>query len=488
MRRLCQISVAMTACLLARPVLSDEARSNDHLRLIVETDAGGDPDDEQSLVRFLLYANEWDVEGIIANRRQVLRPENHNQHNTGFDIVRSFIDAYEQVYPRLKEHDERFPTPERLHDRTVAGYDDTDDAVRLIIQAVDGDDPRPVWFLNWGTNAGSAESNLKRALDRILAERGREGYARFKRRILLSSDDQFGEHTTRIEPLWRLWVYPFYPNMDGGRWYHRFGPLTAQAGGFDLERDVRSNHGPLGALYPTNTTIVQKEGDSLTFLYLIPTGMNDPLQPSWGSWAGRFGVRGQRQPSNENYYWAGERDTWRGSTNRDNTLKRWAADLQNDFLARMDWCVRPFAEANHPPHVVLNDDFSHRPLIIDVPAGTSAHLSCMGSSDPDGDDVTYEWFIYSEPGTYRGNLELDAGGQEVDFVVPRNAQGATIHLVVAVQDRGEPPLTRYRRAVLRGTRPVVSTLCRLSLPADRGKWYRPQRAFVNDTKSRGSGE
>ena len=38
------------------------------LRVIVETDAGGDPDDEQSQVRFLLYANEWDVVGIIANR------------------------------------------------------------------------------------------------------------------------------------------------------------------------------------------------------------------------------------------------------------------------------------------------------------------------------------------------------------------------------------------------------------------------------------
>jgi hypothetical protein len=41
---------------------------SDRLRLMIETDAGGDPDDEQSLVRFLLYANEWDVEGIIARR------------------------------------------------------------------------------------------------------------------------------------------------------------------------------------------------------------------------------------------------------------------------------------------------------------------------------------------------------------------------------------------------------------------------------------
>lgn len=441
------------AALLAQAVGGAADDSHDRLRLIVETDAGGDPDDEQSLVRFLLYANEWDVEGIIANRREVRRPENHNPRNSGFEIVRGFIDAYDEVYPRLSEHDERFPTPEHLRDRTVAGYDDTDDAVRLIIEAVDRDDPRPVWFLNWGTDAGSAESNLKRALDRVLAQRGREGYAKFKRQVLLSSDDQFGEHTTRIEPLWRLWVYPFYPDMDGGRWYHRFGPLTAKAGGFDLERDVRTNHGPLGALYPTNTTIAEKEGDSLTFLYLIPTGLNNPLQPSWGSWAGRFGVRGPWRPPNDNYYWAGERDTWRGTTNRDNTLKRWAADLQNDFRARMDWCVRPRGEANHPPHVVLNGDRSARPLTIDVPAGTSTHLSCAGSSDPDGDELAYEWFIYPEPGTYRGRIDVGKMGSKVNFTVPSDADGATIHVVVAVRDRGEPPLTRYRRAVVRGTRP-----------------------------------
>ena len=49
---------------------------NTRLRLLIETDAGGDLDDEQSLVRFLLYANEWDVEGIIANRPVTRRPEN----------------------------------------------------------------------------------------------------------------------------------------------------------------------------------------------------------------------------------------------------------------------------------------------------------------------------------------------------------------------------------------------------------------------------
>jgi hypothetical protein len=453
MRALCLSLLATLGLALGLPsVARAEKLAADRLRLIVETDAGGDPDDEQSLVRFLLYANEWDVEGIIANRPHVRRPENRNRRDSGFAIISSFIDAYADVYPRLREHDERYPSPDELRKRTVAGYDDTDEAVRLIIKAVDRSDPRPVWFLNWGTDHGSAESNLKRALDRVLAERGKAGYAKFKQKILLCSDDQFGEHTKSIKPLWRLWVYPFYPNMDGGRWYHRFGPLTAKAGGFDLERDVRSGHGPLGALYPTNTGIQQKEGDSLTFLYLIPTGMNDPLHPSWGSWAGRFGERSDWKPPNANYYWAGERDSWKETTNRDNMLKRWAGDLQNDFRARMDWCVQPRAKANHPPRVLLNGDASQQILTIDAPAGKKVQLSAEGTADPDDDELTYEWFAYLEAGTYRGRLDLQANAPDIRFEVPPDAVGKTIHLIVAVRDRGAPPLARYRRAVLRGVR------------------------------------
>src|SRR5262245_32881050 len=80
-----------------------QVSADDRVRLIVETDAGGDPDDEQSLVRFLLHANEWDVEGIIANRPVTLRPENRNRHGSGFEIVREFIDAYADVHSRLSQ-------------------------------------------------------------------------------------------------------------------------------------------------------------------------------------------------------------------------------------------------------------------------------------------------------------------------------------------------------------------------------------------------
>ena len=69
--------------------------------------------------------------------------------------------------------------------------------MKLLIAAVDRDDPRPVWFSNWGTNDGTT-SSLQRALDRVLKERGPDGYARFKDRLRLCSDDLFGEHTTEL--------------------------------------------------------------------------------------------------------------------------------------------------------------------------------------------------------------------------------------------------------------------------------------------------
>jgi hypothetical protein len=423
--------------------------------VIIETDAGGDPDDEQSLVRFLLYADEWDIDGIIANRPDARDKENLNPERTGLGIVRRLVHAYGACYSNLVKHDSRYPKPELLLKRTVAGYEDHDDGVELIVAAVDADDPRPVWFSNWGTDHGSASSSLKRALDRVLKERGEKGYAAFKDRIRLSSDDQFGEHMTR-EPAFKLWVDTFRPELDNQRWYHRFSALTATAGGFDLERDVLTGHGPLGAIYPTNTTHAQKEGDTMSFLYLVPTGMNDPEQPTWGSWAGRYSLNPAFR--GKPYYWAHQADAWQGTTHRDNTLKRWAADLQNDFRARLDWCVKPHNEANHPPVIIVNDQAGKDMLHLSGGPGTTFVLDATGSSDPDGDELNLEWFIYPEAGTYSGDVKIrGAGTVKASLSVPDDAAGTTIHVILAVRDAGTPPLARYRRVVIKAT-------------ASTGKW------------------
>jgi hypothetical protein len=281
----------VAAFLSLMSALAVHGQETQRLRIIIETDAGGDPDDEQSLVRFLLYVNEWDVEGIIANRPEARDGENLNTERTGLAIVRRMVAAYGDCYDKLKQHDPRYPAPDQLMSRVVPGYDDREDGVRLIIAAVDRDEPRPVWFCNWGTDKGASVSCLKRALDQVRRKRGPDGYARFKSRLRLASDDQFDEHTAQIEPPFPLWVDTFRPEVNRQRWYHRFSALTATAGGFDIERDVRTGHGPLGALYPTNTTHKQKEGDSGSFVYLIPNGLSAPEQPGWGGWAGRYGPR-----------------------------------------------------------------------------------------------------------------------------------------------------------------------------------------------------
>src|SRR6516164_2065343 len=94
-----------------------QANARARLRLMIETDAGGDPDDEQSLVRFLLYVNEWDVEGIIANRPVAIDGENLTRERTGLGIVRRAVESYGQCQPNLAEHDDRYPTAEYLLQR-----------------------------------------------------------------------------------------------------------------------------------------------------------------------------------------------------------------------------------------------------------------------------------------------------------------------------------------------------------------------------------
>jgi hypothetical protein len=377
------------------------------------------------------------------------------------------------------KHDARYPKTEDLLRRTVSGYADSEDGVQLIVASVDSLDPRPVWYCDWGTEPISA-NNLKRVLDQILKERGPSGYEKFKNRLRIighndTGDKNFlGDHTARINPPFQLWVDTFSPPLDGKRWYHRFSALTAKAGGFDLQRDMLTGHGPLGKLYPTNTTHVQKEGDTATFLYLVPNGLSDPSQPSWGSWAGRYGLNEQFSKSDKTsaaqskvlkpvesvespqpvlstilkdrpYYWANQQDTWQGSTHRDNTLGRWAAHLQNDFRARLDWCVTDFAGANHPPVARVTGD-----LRRSAKPGDKVILDASESTDPDHHRLKFEWIYYPEPGSYRGPAPAieQATSPHALFVAPQVESDQILHIILTVTDEGSPPLTRYQRLIV----------------------------------------
>ena len=83
-------------------------------------------------------------------------------------------------------------------------------------------------------------------------------------------------------------------------------------------------------------------------------------------------------------------------------------------------------------------------------AGSTVRASAAGSSDPDGNDLTYGWNVYPEAGTYPGTIDLaNVSSPSVELHVPADAFGKTIHLLLTVRDRGQPPLARYRRIVVR---------------------------------------
>jgi hypothetical protein len=414
------------------------------LRVIIETDAGGDPDDEASLVRFLLYSNEWDVEGIIADR-----PRTNNQGTrTGLELCRKILRAYGDCLPNLQRHKPDYPSHDALERVTVAGYDDVADGENLILAALRKDDSRPIWFANWGSDSGTT-SSMKRALDRLRRDVPPEEYKLLVSRIRVTRNaEKLGDHCYGIG----LFVDTRNPNG----WYRQWARLTNPAIKFDLKRYVTSV-GPLGACYPA-----PKEGDSLAFIYLIPTGLSDPDEPTWGGWAGRYSPLtaavqssdGKMGPKpREGFYWADATDVdSMGKPSRDQTLARWAVAIQNDFRARMQWSVTPnFKDANHEPIVVVQGDRSRDVLRVNARAGKPLSLSAEGTSDPDGDQLNFRWSVYADPGTYRHASGIRWTGSDSSAAIlhlPADASGQTIHVLLEVTDTGTPSLTRYRRIVV----------------------------------------
>jgi len=115
----------------------------------------------------------------------------------------------------------------------------------------------------------------------------------------------------------------------------------------------------------------------------------------------------------------------------------------------MDWCVKPREQANHRPVAVVN----HRPgsafLRLNARAGSGIELSAAGSSDPDGDALACEWFVYGEAGTYRGQVSLSAtNGLTTRLTAPGVAKPETIHIILRLNDDGQPALCSYRRSII----------------------------------------
>lgn len=434
-----------------------EEAKTDRPRLLVLTDIGGDPDDQQSMVRLMTHANEFEIEGLISSasgtpgelKKEIVQP----------DLIREIVRAYGQVLPNLRRHAPGYPAAEELLARIKSGNPgrgwnhvgeghDTEGS-RWIVQAADRADPRPLNITIWG-----GQTDFAQALWRVRADRGDGGYREFARRLRVYD---IGDQDRIVERLWKEFPGLFYvlgqapPGKDKREAVYRgmyLGGDESLTSRQWIDTHVRQEHGPLGALYPPKTWTAPnphaalKEGDTPSWFFFLANGLGDPAHPEWGGWGGRF-----RRGTDGVY-----RDAWDKVGDAEDAraaVWRWRAAYQNQFQARMDWCVKPCAEANHAPQAVLNGDATRRAVLVAASPGEAVRLSAAGSLDPDGGPRSYRWRVYAEAGTYGGAAApAEPDRAETSLTVPPDAAGKTIHVILEVPDGGAPPLTAYRRCVI----------------------------------------
>jgi hypothetical protein len=414
--------------------------------VVILTDIGQDPDDQQSLIRTLLYANDISIRGIVPSYRPG-KP-------VGTDIARSVLAAYSRDLPNLRQHDIRFPTAAllegRLKDglntnsRIGAGYDSP--GSDHIISVVDTAEV-PVWVLVWG---GARE--LAQALYRVRTNRSASAYAAFQKklRVYSISMSQYSPEpgdwiAANAKDL--FWIVSASYEGTGTatfRGMYQLGDQSMQKAAW-ITANIRSR-GSLGAIYPLNTNQDgMKEGDSPSLLHVLPTGLSDPDLPKGGGWGGRYAKESANANISKNIYTSQyEKDTLLGVTDRKATVARWRPAFQADFAARAAWLELSYAAANHPPDAKMA-----LPDRVTVRSGARVVLDATPSFDPDGDALSYKWWVYREASTYKASVSIASNASRVaSLKAPTVTSNQTIYVILEVKDNGSPSSTRYQRVTL----------------------------------------
>lgn len=451
------------------------AQFNHAHRLIVLSDIGAEVDDSQSFIRLLLYSNEIDIEGLIATTSV------WKKNNVSPDMMKKIIEAYGKVQPNLLKHEEGFPTADRLlrlvkmglpvYGMQGVGKDRNSEGSDWIIKMLEKEDKRPLWITVWG-----GSNTLAQALYKIRHTKSKAEAKRLisKLRVYTISDqDDSG-----------IWIRNNFPDLfyivSPGDDYGSatWSAINSYIHGIDnqkisnswLMKNIQQGHGPLGAEYLD--VAYGMEGDTPSWLNLIPNGLNAPEHPNWGGWGGRYefykpDFSSQKQGGSGVPFKPETRQIWTDAVDnytplmhsdygrtekfdtihfKDNkvTLWRWRDDFQNDFAARMGWCNESYEEANHPPVPALKSSGK-----ITVKSGEGIYLNASNSNDPDGDHISFLWFSYPEAGTYKKPIITNVQNMPWLWVAaPQVEKKETAHIILKVTDNGKPKLSRYIRIIV----------------------------------------
>jgi Protein of unknown function (DUF1593) len=501
-----RLSVTLCACAAALALTAGTASAHELTkpRTVVTTDM--EQDDYASLIRYLLYTDDLDTEGIVYTSsrfhwagdgkgtqfflpgREYTTPQTSWRWTGTRTIQDIALKAYAQVYPNLRTHDRDYPTPGQLLSKVKVGNIDFEGEMDhdtpgsdLIRQQLLSRDPRPLYLQAWG-----GTSTIARALKSIADSYGGSRFwpqikaAISRKAVILASGFQDQTYQDYIAPQWPdLRVENLQAGYATWGYNCNFGG-TGNVRGLPADRQyfqgawIKANIqvGPYGSLYrswldgqampgdpldifgdpalapkgwcpPMKPYDFLSEGDDVAFFPLVHTGIEDPANPSLGGWGGRA-IQVTASPD----LWtmvAAEKDP-SGADVRNYTTLRWAGAAQNDFAARMQWTLTPrYSAGNHPPLVgVLG------PRTVRVSPGRTVVLRGFGL-DPDRSRLSYQWWQYGEEGTYPGKVTIGSPDRAWTTVtVPADAQpGQTISLILQGTDQGKFPLTRYARVILR---------------------------------------
>jgi hypothetical protein len=250
-------------------------------RVIVSTDVGGtDPDDFQSVVHFLLYADVFDVEGLVSSPYGPGRKEH----------ILEVIDAYERDYANLKTYSKKYPHPEGLRAITKqgalgspgpAGVGKPTEGSEWIVRCARSDDARPLWVLVWGGIEDLAQA-LHDAPD--ILQKIRVYFIGGPNKMWsVDAHDYIEQNHPNLwmieaNATYRGW---FVGGNQAGEWGNSAFVATHIAG-----------RGALGEFFAEQLKATIKMGDSPSVGYLLRGTPEDPSQPGWGGkfvrvWDGR---------------------------------------------------------------------------------------------------------------------------------------------------------------------------------------------------------